>query len=118
MKTMHAVSRMTALLAAVAVVFALFLTLERGWFLNWGATAAERVRAFPGDALLPAAPERTTRAVTIDAPVDRVWPWVAQIGQDRAGFYSYEILEDVVGAEMPGATRILPDRQAWSEGDR
>jgi hypothetical protein len=40
------------------------------------------------------------RAVTIDAPVEDVWPWLAQIGQDRAGFYSYEWLENLAGCRM------------------
>ncbi|HKQ56980.1 MAG TPA: hypothetical protein VJY35_03860 [Candidatus Eisenbacteria bacterium] len=118
MNTMHAVSRMTALLAVVAVVFALFLAVERPSFLNWGATDAEVSAPLPGDGHVPAAAGQSTRAVTIAAPAERVWPWLAQLGQDRAGFYSYEILEDLVGGEMPGATAILPERQAWHPGDR
>jgi hypothetical protein len=55
--------------------------------------------------------------VTIAAPADEVWPWVAQLGQDRAGFYSYEILEDLAGCRMPRATEILPGAQEWRPGD-
>ena len=62
--------------------------------------------------------DQVTRALTIEAPLAEVWPWIAQLGQDRAGFYSYELLEDLVGARMPRADRLLADRQAWRLQDR
>ena len=56
--------------------------------LAWKATDAERKMALPGDDLVPGAPVQTTHAVTINAPPQQVWPWLVQIGQGRAGFYS------------------------------
>ena len=47
-----------------------------------------------------------THAITIRAPVEEVWPWLAQIGQDRGGFYSYEWLENLAGCEMRNADRV------------
>ena len=47
---------------------------------------------------------------TIRAPADSVWPWVAQIGQDRAGFYSHSILENLFGAEIKNSDSLVP---AW-----
>ena len=52
--------------------------------------------ALPGDGVVPGATAQQTRAIGIDAPAERVWPWLAQIGQDRAGFYSYDVLENLV----------------------
>ncbi|HVD56474.1 MAG TPA: hypothetical protein VNC17_06485, partial [Thermoleophilaceae bacterium] len=53
-----------------------------------------------------------TRAVTVDAPVEAVWPWLAQVGQDRAGFYSYEWLENLAGCQMHNANHVRPE---WQE---
>src|SRR4249920_162955 len=107
-----------ATLATLAAVLALYFAVERPWFMNWGATNGEQYAALPGDELVPGAPLSSTRAVTIDVPVERVWPWIAQLGQDRGGFYSYEVLEDLVGCEMPRAEQILPQHQEWRAGDR
>jgi hypothetical protein len=103
-----------ATLAAVVLVYAGFV---RPWYLDWGATPAERARAMPGDEIVPGEARSTTRAVTIAAPAGAVWPWVAQLGQDRAGFYSFELLEDLVGCDMPRAQEILPGAQDWRPGD-
>ena len=62
----------------------------------------------PGDEIIVDAGEQNTRAITIDRPIEEVWPWLAQLGQDRAGFYSYQRLENLVGCEMPAATTLLP----------
>jgi hypothetical protein len=55
---------------------------------------------------------QATRAVTIEAPVEEVWPWLAQIGQDRAGFYSYSWLENLAGCQLRNADEIHPE---WQE---
>jgi hypothetical protein len=55
--------------------------------------------------------------VTIDAPVEEVWPWLAQLGQDRGGFYSYEWLENLAGCEMKNAERIHPEWQHRELGE-
>lgn len=87
------------------------------WQRGWGATRDEARRSLPGDELVADAGLRITRAVTIDAPVDAVWPWLAQIGQDRGGFYSYEWLENLAGCRMRNAERIHPEWQHRDVGD-
>jgi hypothetical protein len=89
-------------LAGTAACGVYALTL-RPWLRNWGADEDELRKPLPGDELVPGDVSQTTRAVTIDAPVDAVWPWLAQIGQDRGGFYSYEWLENspAVACAMP-----------------
>jgi hypothetical protein len=73
--------------------------------------------ALAGDGIVPAAHTQATRAITIDAGIGRVWPWVAQLGQDRGGFYSYDILENLVGCRMPTSDVLRPDRQFSAVGD-
>jgi uncharacterized protein YndB with AHSA1/START domain len=93
------------------VVYALVV---RPWHLRWGAGPEDEARELPGDELLPEGATRIVRAVTIDAPVEEVWPWVAQLGQDRGGFYSYEWLENLAGCEMENADRVHPE---WQQRD-
>jgi len=100
---------------ALVVAFAF---VARPLFLNWGATDEEIAQSLPGDEIIPGAVYQQTRAITIDAPADRVWPWLAQLGQDRGGFYSYDLVENLVGCEMPTSDYLRPDKQSWKPGDR
>ena len=61
--------------------------------LRWGATDAE-VPTMPGDELVPRASFEATRAITIEAPPEPVWPWIVQMGYRRAGFYTYELFDN------------------------
>lgn len=94
-----------------------YLAVIRPWTRAWGATPEEIRAALPGDELVPDAGVTMTRAVTIDAPVDEAWPWIAQIGQDRGGFYSYTWLENLAGCRMHNADRVHPEWQDRSVGD-
>lgn len=73
---------------------------------HWGLTAQEASAPRPGDDLVPQPRWSWTHAVEIEAPAERVWPWVAQIGADRAGFYSYQWLENLVGCDIHNAEAI------------
>jgi len=87
------------------------------WMLNWGATSAESSMPLPGDELVPNAIYRSTRAITINAPVEAVWPWIAQIGQDRGGFYSYTWIENMLLADIHNAWAVNPEWQERQEGE-
>jgi len=89
----------------------------RHWYMNWGATDTELHRVYPGDQLAPGVLSVATRAITINAPPAQVWPWIVQIGEDRAGFYSYTWLENLVLADMHNAERINPQWQTRQVGD-
>lgn len=102
--------------AATAAGAAYWFAL-RPWHLQWGATEEERREPLPGDELVPDAVESATHAVTIQAPASAVWPWLVQIGQDKAGFYSYTWLENLVGCQMHNADHILPEFQRLQVGD-
>jgi hypothetical protein len=99
------------------VALAAYAWRVRPWMLAWGSTPDERARTLPGDELAPGVPGRSTRAVTIEAPAASVWPWVAQLGQDRGGFYSYSWLENLAGCRMTNADRIHPEWQHRAVGD-
>lgn len=115
---MNLARRVLVLLASVLALGSLYLGGIAPWYRTWGATADEQARPLPGDDILAGRSRQETRALTIDAPPDRVWPWVAQLGQDRAGFYSFRLLENLVGARMPADDRLLPEKQSWRVGDR
>jgi len=68
----------------------------------------------PGDELVPISHFTATRAVTIAAPPDDVWPWLMQVGMGRAGFYSYDLLDNL---GRPSATTQLTEWQALGVGD-
>src|SRR5690349_598002 len=69
---------------------------------HWGATTAETRQPLPGDDLLSQPLIRWTHAETINGPPAQVWPWIAQLGDTRAGYYSYTFIENRVGALTGG----------------
>lgn len=109
--------RLASLCCAIALLLGLQLAAVRPWYKSWGATPDELAAPLPGQ-VPPAAAPHETRAITISAPSEQVFAWVAQLGQDRAGFYSYELLEDLVGCDMPDLRVLDPRLQNWSVGDR
>jgi hypothetical protein len=92
--------------------------VARERFLFWGATPEEVAEDLPGDGLLERPGLATTRAVTIDAPPARVWPWLVQMGQDRGGLYSYDWLESLFGLRFHNAERIVQEWQTLEVGDQ
>jgi hypothetical protein len=91
--------------------------LARPHLLRWGATDQEFDEPLPGDELVAKADLTATRAITIRASADQVWPWIAQLGQGRGGFYSYDLLENLIGADIHSADRIVPELQGIDIGD-
>jgi hypothetical protein len=102
---------------AMAGVAALYTGRLRPRMYRWGASDDEVTDELPGDELVAPDTPRTTRAVTIDASVADVWPWLAQIGEDKAGFYSYSWLERVAGAHIHNADAVHPEWQDLRVGD-
>lgn len=87
------------------------------WHQRWGASDDEVQMPLPGDDLVAEPAEQVTRAISIEAPPEAVWPWIVQIGADRGGFYSYERLENLFGLDIHNADRIVPDWQEREVGD-
>lgn len=109
--------RLAGLVGLVVALFAVFLSLVRPWYLHWGASAREFSGPLPGDEFVDAR-SQSTRAIDIDAPAAKVWPWLLQLGQDRGGFYSYELLENLVGTNMHNVDTLNPALQRWKIGDK
>ena len=78
------------------------------------ASPAECRRPMAADSLIPTPLATFTRAVTIGAPPQRVWPWLAQMGSGRAGWYSYDLIDND-GA--PSSRSILPEHQRVAVDD-
>jgi len=106
--------RLIGIASAVAVAYAFVI---RPWMLRWGSTAEERARPLPGDDLEPDATYVTTRAVTIKAPTESIWPWLVQMGQDRAGFYTHNWVERLLQSGIPDTSVIRPEWQYLEAGD-
>lgn len=107
---------MTSLAVGVSTVA--FFTRVRRWYLRWGATDAEVARPMPLDEHVPDPMLKSTMAITIDAPPDKVWPWLVQMGDPpRAGYYSYTWIERLVGLQIENVDTILPQFQALRVGE-
>jgi hypothetical protein len=101
-------------LISAPVIAAAVWFLYRPWALTWGSTPEEIARSMPGDEVLERPAFNATRAVTIEATPEEIWPWIVQIGYRRAGFYSYDQLDN---DGIPSAERILPEYQELKVGD-
>jgi hypothetical protein len=109
---------LTALGALIGAGTAAYARGVRPWLLQWGATDDERATPLPGDDRVAHPRVVTTRAVTIDAPVGEVWPWLVQMGQGRAGLYSYDVVENLIGCDVHSESRVVPALQQLSVGDK
>ncbi|WP_035844201.1 hypothetical protein [Kitasatospora azatica] len=100
---------------AAAAALAGYRVFVRPRLLTWGATDDEAARRFPGDELIPAAGSSSTMATTLPAPPEEVWPWLVQMGCNRAGWYSWNRLDN---GGRPSADRIVPKWQQLEVGQR
>jgi len=103
------------IVAAVVVLAAVvFFGFYRPRQLRWGATPEELARSMPGDEIVHHPVFNATRAITVNAWPEDIWPWIVQIGFYRGGWYTYDLLDN------PGrrsAERIVPELQHMEVGD-
>jgi hypothetical protein len=97
-----------------AVALGVYVRWVRPRAFSWGATGEEAGRPMAGDELCPRPQLNATRAVTIAASPQDIWPWLVQWGWNRAGFYSYDLLDNL---GRPSARQILPQFQHLQVGD-
>jgi hypothetical protein len=107
-------SKMVGVAMAVGAATAAYLLFIRPWQLRWGATDEELERPMPGDEIVERPAFNATRAVTIAARPEEIWPWIVQMGVTRAGWYSYDLLDNL---GRPSARGILPQLQNPKIGD-
>lgn len=110
---LYAVGGTAAALGLEAATYPLW----RRQCLTWGATREEAEGSLPGDGLLEKPGLTATRAVTIGAGPEAVWPWLVQMGPDRGGAYTYDWIENLFGLHMHSANEILPEFQDLHAGD-
>src|SRR4051812_21258739 len=82
------------------------------WWRTWGVDAETSAKPLAGDDLVPTPSAIETRTLTIDAPPDAVWPWLVQMGYGRAGWYSYDTMDN----RGKSVERIVPDWQSIAVG--
>ena len=92
----------------------IYILWIRPWQLHWGASCEEVVTALPGDEIVAKPSFNATRGVTVNARSQEIWPWLVQISNTRAGWYSYDCLDNLC---KPSAEEILPELQNLKAGD-
>ncbi len=110
--------RYVAAASAMGIAAATYILFARPRHLRWGASAQECDASLPGDGLIVSPDLTATRAITVRASAGQVWPWIAQLGQGRGGFYSYDFLENLVGCDIHSADRVVPGWQDIKIGDK
>jgi hypothetical protein len=103
--------------AATGIAALLVVGYVRGfrpWQLRWGASDEEVARSLPGDELVSRPTFDATRAITIQARPEDIWPWLVQVGVNRAGWYSYDLLDNL---GRPSAREVIPAFQRVAVGD-
>ena len=110
---MRAKKLLLGALAATAGAGAAYAFALRPWWRAWGVDPTESDLVFAGDDLVPDATVTETRGVEIGAAPEDVWPWLVQMGYNRAGWYSYDLV-DMKGASVD---RIVPELQRLAVGD-
>jgi hypothetical protein len=108
-------------LSAVLVAAAVAAYAGERWTARTRATGHEKRGPLPGDELVPEPKWQATRAVTVQATAEEVWPWLVQMGfpTHRAGWYIPHWMDRVVfGIRARSAERIVPELQDLAVGDR
>ncbi|HET6445955.1 MAG TPA: hypothetical protein VFI27_15405 [candidate division Zixibacteria bacterium] len=100
--------------AAAIAGTAILSPFIRGWYSKWGASHEEVIQAIPGDRFVPHPKSQLTMAITVNAPAVKIWPWFVQLGCQRAGWYSYDLLDN---GGIPSTDRIVPECQQLFVGD-
>ena len=112
MRSLHAIAIFAASASAIC-----YSRLRRP-LLTWGASTDEADARLPGDELLEDADGVSTRAISAAAPIDAVWPWIAQMGPSpRGGAYTYDWIENVLGLDMHSVDHLIPEFQHPEVGD-
>lgn len=116
--TIKAIGGVASVLAGIGAAATAYALVARPRMLRWGAKPEEVERVYPGDEFVLNPQIKATHAITVHAPVEKVFPWLVQMGQGRAGFYSLEAIENgLFQLDIHNADRILPEYQDLKVGD-
>jgi hypothetical protein len=100
----------------IATAIVVYAVMVYPWISRWGATDLETADRYPGDELVAEPRFRATRAVTVNATPEKIWPWLLQLGVDRGGMYSYDWLENLFGLKVHSVDRIVTEWQDLKPG--
>lgn len=100
----------------ILTVLAMFALLP--WMDRWGTTDEELAASLTGDELVPNPRISYTRAVTVNASPEQIYPWIVQLGADKGGMYSYTWLESLIQCPQTNADRIHEEWQDLHVGDK
>jgi hypothetical protein len=84
---------------------------------RWGATEAEISTTLPGDEFVAQPLSIYNRAINIQAAPEKIYPWLVQMGADKAALYSYTFIENMINCPQTNADRIHPEWQGLKPGD-
>ena len=111
MKRLHRIALTAVAVETAAGAVWAYLKWVRPWQMAWGATPEEVTRAYPYDDVFERPEWSATRAVTVAARPQQIWPFLIQIGWGRAGWYSYDSVDN---GGRPSTWEVLPEHQ-WLE---
>jgi hypothetical protein len=115
--TQNGTTLIESILGSIEFSIAFVTPFLRSRRRRWGATDEEINNSYSGDELIPQPKWTANHAISIKATPEQVWPWIAQIGQGRGGFYSYQKLENLLGCKIENTSRILEKHQSIRVGD-
>ncbi len=104
---------LSLLLSVIATLVTVYMAAVRPRQRSWGIDPDETAKTLPGDDVIADPTVVDTRGITIAAPVERIWPWLVQMGYGRGGWYSYDRLDN----EGESSHRIVPELQHLEVGD-
>lgn len=109
--------KILAILILIGFLIAIYAFAVQPWYSKWGATVPEQQMSLPGDEIVIKPNWKYTQAISIHASPGEIWQWLVQIGQGRGGFYSFELLENMIGCDIHNADHIIPEFQQLVVGD-
>jgi hypothetical protein len=110
--------RLFSVITILVILITVYLLFIRPSQLRWGATTEEVRRSMPGDDLVNNPTFVATRAITIRGRPEEIWPWIAQMGYDRAGYYGYDLIENLGSRTgIRSAESLVPELQHPKTGD-
>jgi hypothetical protein len=115
---MKKIFKTIGILAGLGVLAVILMFALLPWMDRWGATDDEIAASYPGDELVPTPRITYTRAVHVNAPPEEIFPWIAQLGADKGGMYSYTWLESLIQCPQTNADRIHEEWQGLKVGDK
>ncbi|MGE0572315.1 MAG: SRPBCC family protein [Dehalococcoidia bacterium] len=110
--------RLVVAVFGIAAAAHWYVRIFTPWQRAWGATPEEVLGSLEGDEFVGTSKGQTTRAITVDAPPECVWPWLVQMGYRRGGLYSWDFLDRLFRIlDAPSSKRVLPEFQQLAAGD-